>query len=263
MKLSISNIAWPATEDQSFYSLMQSMGFVGIEIAPTRIFTESPYQKIPEAKVFADELKRDFGLAISSMQSICFGRDEAIFGTEEERKAISNYIKESIDFAAAINCKNLVFGSPKNRIIGENQQGIALAFFKDLGDYAASKNTILAFEPNPDIYGTNFINTTQEAVDFVKQVNSAGLKVNLDFGTFLYNKEQFEVIADHIDLINHVHISEPYLEKIQAHDEHLQLAALLREKQYANYVSIEMKNLGNTESVKEVMAYTKQLFDAV
>jgi len=263
MKLSISNIAWPANQDQQLYKFMQSMGFAGLEIAPTRIFTESPYQKIPEAKAFADELKRDFGLAISSMQSICFGCDEAIFGTEEERETISNYIKESIDFAAAINCKNLVFGSPKNRIIGENQQGIALTFFKDLGDYAASKNTILAFEPNPDIYGTNFINTTQEAVDFVKQVNSVGLKVNLDFGTFLYNKEQFEVIADHIDLIHHVHISEPYLEKIQVHDEHLQLAALLREKQYANYVSIEMKNLGNTESVKEVMAYTKQLFDAV
>lgn len=263
MKLSISNIAWPAAEDPHMYAHLQSQGFSGLEIAPTRIFTESPYQRIPEAIAFADELKHNFGLSISSLQSICFGRNEAIFGAEEERDAISTYIKESIDFAASISCKNLVFGSPKNRIIGENQQEIAIGFFKVLGDYAASKDTILALEPNPDIYGTNFINTTQEAVDFVKQVNSDGLRVNLDFGTFLYNQEQFEVIADHIDLIHHVHISEPYLEKIQVRNEHLQLAALLREKQYANYVSIEMKNLGDTNVVKEAMAYTKQLFDAV
>ena len=43
-------------------------------------------------------------------------------------------------------------------------------FFNILGDYAKLKNTVIALEANPDIYGTNFINTTKEAFSFVKKL---------------------------------------------------------------------------------------------
>jgi sugar phosphate isomerase/epimerase len=262
MKLSISNIAWSAEHDLEMYDFLKENSYSGLEIAPTRILPELPYQRLSEAKQFQLFLETDYNLKISSIQSICFGKNEPVFGSAQERKIIFDYVKEAIDFASAISCNNVVFGSPKNRIIHENQWDIALDFFGQLGDYAASKNTVLAIEPNPTIYGTNFINTTPEAFDFVKQVNSKGLMVNLDFGTCLNNSESLSDIKDNLHLVNHIHISEPYLEEVQEREAHDELSKMLQKMNYDNFVSIEMKNLNSIALVKNKIQYVKQLFYA-
>jgi len=261
MKLSISNIAWSAQDDQEMYGYLSQEGF-GLEIAPTRIFENDPYGDLKKAIQFKKELEAEYGFSISSMQSICFGRHEAIFGSEEERKAIFDYTKKAIDFASAINCNNLVFGSPKNRIIGENQMEIAHDFFKGLGEYAQSKNTIMAIEANPEIYGTNFINTTQEAFDFVKEIKCSGLLVNVDLGTILNNNESLDIVEKNLNLVNHIHISEPYLERIVPRKMHEDLSEMLVQNKYDKYVSIEMKNQNSIELVRETANYVKSIFYA-
>ena len=45
MKLSMSNIAWKEEQDAYIYENMRELGFDGLEIAPTRIFQEMPYEK--------------------------------------------------------------------------------------------------------------------------------------------------------------------------------------------------------------------------
>ena len=114
MKLSISNIAWDKKYDEDMYEYLALSGFEGIEIAPTRIIENNPYDNLDKAREFKS-LMDNKGLEISSMQSIWFGRDERIFYTEKERKDLLNYTEKAIDFASIIRCKNLVFGSPKNR----------------------------------------------------------------------------------------------------------------------------------------------------
>ena len=259
MKLSISNIAWSAENDLEMYDFLSQEGFT-LEIAPTRIFENNPYEDLSKASRFQKDLLAKYGFGISSMQSICFGRSEAIFGSEEERKAIFHYTLKAIDFASAIDCNNLVFGSPKNRIIGENQMEIAYDFFKGLGKYAESKNTIMALEANPEIYGTNFITTTQQAFDFVKEANCPGLMVNVDLGTILNNNESLEILEKNLKLVNHIHISEPYLERIVERKIHEDLAKMLVENKYDKFVSIEMKNQNSIESVKETANYIKSIF---
>lgn len=260
MKLAISNIAWSAESDDSMYSFLKSEGFEGLEIAPTRLFPENAYDKLAEAQLFEHLLYQKYNLTIPSMQAICFGRDEAIFGTAEERNSLKQYIKKAIDFASVLKCKNLVFGSPKNRIIGDNQEDAAVDFFSELGNYAEAKNTVFSMEPNPEIYGTNFLNTTGEAIDFVKEIKCNGLKVNVDLGAIIYNNETVDTIANNIDLINHIHISEPYLEPISERAIHRELYLLLKEYKYDNFVSIEMKNTNDVSLVKNAIYYLKDVF---
>ena len=38
------------------------------------------------------------------MQSIWFGRQERLFGSEEEREILIDYTKKAVDFAVAIQC---------------------------------------------------------------------------------------------------------------------------------------------------------------
>lgn len=263
MKLSISNIAWTYKDDEEMYKHMSDSNFNGLEIAPTRIFTENPYEKLDLAKIFSDEIKTKYNLLVSSMQSILFGKEERIFGSKNERDLLVKYTKMAIDFASMINCHNLVFGSPKNRIIDNHKQlPVAVEFFKELGDYAFKKNTIVSIEPNPKIYGTNFINTTEEAFELVKNINSPGLMVNVDLGTIIQNKENIKIITDNIHLVNHVHISEPNLTVIKKRSIHKELAYELKNTGYDKYVSIEMKNTGEIGDVKQTMSYIGEIFNA-
>ena len=260
MKLSISNIAWSKDKDEEMYKYLSKIKFSGIEIAPTRIFEENPYSRIEEAKHWKQELENKYNLEISSMQSIWFGKQGNIFN-EEEAKEFIDYTKKAIDFASTIKCNNLVFGCPKNRIIPEGKsEDDVIGFFKTLGDYAKERKTVVALEPNPTIYGTNFINYTNQALEFVKKVNSDGLKVNVDFGTIIENKEELDTVFSNIDFVNHIHISEPNLEPVKEREEHKVLADNLRKLDYDKYVSIEMKNTGDMEKVRKVIEYVKEIF---
>lgn len=242
IKLSISNIAWAAEHDAEMYLFLQDLGFNGLEIAPTRIFPDLPYNNISKAKEWANEIKGKYGLVIPSMQSIWYGHQEKIFGSEEERRTLIDYTKKAIDFAEALGCKNMVFGNPKNRDTDDIQgiYPVAIDFFREIGDYALEHNTIIAIEPNPTIYNTRFLNYTEQAVEMAYKCGSNGVKVNVDLGTIIYNKESINYLKKIPEFINNVHISEPGLAAIEERELHTQLFSILNEIGYDRFVSIEM-----------------------
>ena len=261
MKLSASNIGWKKEEDERILRYMSDLGFNGLEIAPTRIFPERPYDNIAEISEYAKSLSTEYGIQICSMQSIWYGQGGMIFGSEEERNALILYTKKAIDFAEAAGCGNLVFGCPKNRVLPEGGDiETAVVFFRELGEYAAEHHTVLSMEANPPIYNTNFINTTSEAVIFAGKVASSGFKINLDVGTMLENGEDTAVIRDKISLVNHVHISEPFLKPVCEHSLHRDLADLLKMNAYKGFVSIEAGAQDNTDSLLRSMEYVKEIF---
>lgn len=258
--LSISNLAWNDGDGEKVYELMKRLGFCAIEIAPTKLFPQNPYEHIGEAELWAKNLKDKYRFLVSSMQSIWYGRSEKLFGTQSERDFLLDYTKRAVDFAAAVGCKNLVFGCPKNRAKPENaSEEIAVAFFKELGGYAFSRGTCIGLEANPEIYGTNFVNTTREAFDLIQKVASPGFKLNLDIGTMIQNTESATELKGKLSLINHVHISEPFLKKIEKRSLHKEVASLLRAENYSGFVSIEM-SAQNIQDIEEVMKYVKEIF---
>ena len=69
MKLAISNIAWTKDNDKAVWQHMSKNDFSGLEIAPTRLLAENPYDSIIEAIQFAKDLTDTYNLLIPSMQS--------------------------------------------------------------------------------------------------------------------------------------------------------------------------------------------------
>ena len=261
MKFSISNIGWVNESNQKVYELMKNNGFSGLEIAPTRIFPENPYQNLNVAKEWSISIKNEYGFIISSMQSIWYGRSEKVFGTKEERSTLLEYTKKAIDFAEVIGCSNLVFGSPKNRSIPDGLTAEeSIPFFRQIGDYAFAHNCVIAMEANPPIYNTNFLNTTKQALEFIKMVNSDGFLLNLDVGTMIENGEKVSVLDGNEQYIHHVHISEPRLKPIEKRKLHTQLAALLKEIGYDRYISIEVGKQDKIEALSLMMEYVKDVF---
>lgn len=267
MKLSISNIAWDAEHDKSVYEIMDQMGFSGLEIAPTRWVQKTPYENVEKACQIAKMLKKDYGFVVSSMQSIWFGKSEQIFANEKERQELLEYTKKAIDYAQAIGCKNLVFGCPKSRNIleewalsPEETETIAVTFFRELGDYAALKGTVIGMEANPAIYNTNFVNTTEQAFDLIEKVNSKGFLLNLDVGTMIQNEEAISLLKGKVHLINHIHVSEPWLKPIEERKLHKELVETLIEENYEKFISIEMGKQEDIDVIQNVMKYISEVF---
>lgn len=260
-KLAVSNIGWGVEQDIRVYEIMKKYGYSGLEIAPTRIFPVAPYEKKREAATWSAKLKSRYGISIPSMQSIWYGRKEKVFGGENERKILVDYTQKAIDFAVAIDCKNLVFGCPGNREIPEGADPeLGILFFREIGNYACAKGTVIGFEANPQIYNTNYMNDTVSALELIERVDSKGFLLNLDIGTMIENEEPIDELTGKVKYINHVHISEPKLKPIKERPLHKDLKVLLETEKYQGYVSIEMGKTDDIKMIESCMEYVRGIF---
>lgn len=256
-KLAASNIGWQAQDDEAVYAALQTLGFAGLEIAPTRFVGERPYCKAGAAARKAAQLKERFGLCIPSMQSIWFGRTENIFDARGAA-LLAEYTRRAVDFSAAVGCPSLVFGNPRQRRIPEDTCAEdALGFFAGISAYARQHGAVIALEANPPVYNTNFCNASAGAFAYARRV--PGLRVNYDLGTMLTNGESLDILFKNLDIVSHIHLSEPQLAPIAPRAEHRMLADGLRRAGYAGFVSIEMKTQP-LDTVREVLAYTAEVF---
>ena len=261
MKLSVSNIAWAPEHDAAVFAMMQKAGCTGLEIAPTRILPDNPYDRISEAVRFAAAVREEYGFCVPSMQSIWFGRTEKVFGPPEERARLVSYTKKAVNFAEAIGCRNLVFGCPRHRVLPEGADpAAAVPFFREIAEYARAHHTVIALEANPPMYHTNFVNTTAEALELIREVGSEGFRLNLDIGTMIENGESVSVIRGTERLIHHVHLSEPGLGAIQKRPLHRELAECLRAAGYAGFVSLETGRCGDSEALKRMIGILAETF---
>ncbi|BDR56489.1 sugar phosphate isomerase/epimerase family protein [Xylocopilactobacillus apis] len=262
VKLAISQIAWDLKNDDEILPFLETNNYQGIELIPTKIQLENPYDHVEQFKKYFEKLSK-YHLVVPSMQSLIYGRTENIFDPKDG-PILVNYLKKAISFAGQLGIKNLVFGSPKNRLLPDNySEDKIINIFKELGDYALENQTIFAVEANPSIYGGNFILTTKEAIDLIKKVNSQGLKLNLDLGTVIENNEDLsDILSNDLNLINHIHLSEPSLKKVLIH-ENLYSVLSQHLKDYSGFLSIEMKNLNDLNATKEIILEIKEYFSNV
>lgn len=267
MKLSMSNIAWAPEERFEAYAAMAEADFTGLEIAPGLFFHSSGDPFVPDEAKAREALAEmsDHGLSLVSMQSLLFGVEGAsLFDGEEARGALVTGMERAIDLAGRFAIPNLVFGSPAQRCVPDDMEMAraldeAAEVFRRLGDRACEAGTCISVEANPAAYGTNFLNTLDEAADFVRIVDHSGIAVILDLGAMHMN-ESFDKVPALLEEIsaklNHVHVSEPDLAPAPA-DPHA-LAPILRSLEkigYSKAVSIEMRrDDSGMEAVKSSIA---------
>ncbi|ELB2793011.1 sugar phosphate isomerase/epimerase family protein [Aeromonas hydrophila] len=262
MKLCASNIAWEKGDDENVYDVLNELGFHGLEIAPTRWVPENPYDTDNRTycRNKAEDIEDRWGLHLASMQSIWYGRTENIFGNEDERQSIYAYMCKAIDFAKYIHCPHIVFGCPKNRnVISENSLINGIELIIAFAEYAKKNGVVIGLEANPVIYGTNFVNTNADAASLVREVNLSSLRLNLDIGAFIYNKEKLDDIRMILDVVSHIHISEPFLELIVRREEHKSISDMLLDLDYQGYISLEMKKCSLPNLIDSVK-YMREVF---
>jgi sugar phosphate isomerase/epimerase len=253
VNLAVSNIAWAPAERLDAYNLMETAGLTGLEIAPGLFFSaaDDPFAPDDATEIAAMAEIGARGLSLVSMQSLLFGVHSAsLFGDKEELAAFENGMNRAIDLAGRLGIPNLVFGSPLQRRFPDGMApndafARAAEVFHRLGERAISAGTIIAVEPNPAAYGTNFLNTLEEAEHFIIQVAHPAIALNLDLGAMHMNGTFATVVGrvgTLLPFLAHVHVSEPKLAPAPADTTELEpVLSALRAKGYTRAVSIEMK----------------------
>lgn len=270
MKISISNIAWKQQQLSEMIKLFRGFNVDGLEIAPTMIW-QDPYMQVDdnEIKSFRKYLLQN-GLEVSALQSVLYGKPNLqIFKDDEVRKQMLSHLEHVFNFAAKLNARSVVFGSPKNRIRGDLEDSlvreIALQFFCQVGDLAKVNDIVLCIEPNPKEYACDFLTNTADVHSFVGLLNHPNVLMNIDVGAMILNQEDPKsVLKICQNEIGHLHISEPYLAQVGNFAEfHNQVADSLADIKYSGWVSIEMKSTPGEAAIhctKESLSFVQTVY---
>lgn len=246
MRLAISNIAWDPAEDLAVGELLVARGVDAIDVAPGKYFPE------PEEARDADILAvrdwwSDRGIAITGMQALLFGTTGLnVFGSPDIQAAMLRHLAAVCRIGAGLGATQLVFGSPRNRdrdgLDDSETSAIALPFFRALGDIAAAQGVSICLEPNPPRYGANFMTSSPETAQMVRQIAHPAIRMQFDTGALAINGEDpMTVLEDCAPLIGHVHASEPDLVPLgDGGTDHGRAARALAQYLPDTVVSIEM-----------------------
>lgn len=253
MIFAASNIAWPCEYRLQAYAALLKQGFEGLEIAPSLFFfdADDPFNPAKQQFDRARSEIADFSLSLVSMQSVLFGVGGAeLFGGVDALLKFETGMCRAIRLAGQLGVPNIVFGSPKQRIVPKNmseQRALdrAIEVFRRLGAVAQSEGTVIAIEANPAVYGTNFLTHGESALDFVRHTEHPAVRFNLDIGAMHINGDFCQthtLIKAAGNLISHVHFSEALLAPAPHNSmQALQVIATLQEIGYDRAVSIEMR----------------------
>ncbi len=223
MQLAVSNIAWPTELEHEAAKRLAALGLTGVEIAPTKVWRE-PVATSPLEAARYRGFWESHGLRIVALQSLLFGHNDLqLFQHAASRQAMFERLSGMIRLAALLGAEVLVFGSPKNRVVGTvapvQAHCIALEFFRRLGQFAHDQGVWFCIEPNPSQYGCDFVTTAAEGLALVESVAQPGFGLHLDAGGMtLAGDNAHEVMPEAGKWWRHFHVSEPFLQPVGSGD---------------------------------------------
>ena len=257
MTIAISNIAWNEP-DESVSRVMREFGVAGVEIAPTKVWPAPLEATESEVRAYRDSWDRR-GIRIVALQSLLFGRlDLTLFQSGQARAKMFEYLAGVIRLGSRLGASVCVFGSPKNRLAGtlnpDELEEIAVPFFRDVGQVAAENGLTFCLEPNPTIYGCDYITNSQEGLELARKVNSPGFGLHLDAAAMTASQETVPAALSRVGLaLKHFHASEIHLAPIGAGTvNHNEFAAALRQIHYTGWVSIEMRSVAGSDDISRI-----------
>jgi sugar phosphate isomerase/epimerase len=244
-ELSVSNIAFPENELNRAIALLKELGVDGVEVAPFHAFGRWDVGPA-EVAAFRNNLTQQ-NLRCPALQGIVYHAGAAhLFASEEAREALHRHLVMVARMAGALGAAACVFGAPKLRdpadLPPNEARRIAVDFFKRIGPVFASEGSKLTLEPNARRYGCRFITTTAEAIGLLDEIDTAGVGLQIDTGTFFLEGEDPEILMRAVRYAAHAHLSEPDLAPLGSTGvDHRALADALRRSGYCRSLSIEMR----------------------
>lgn len=244
--LCVSNICVNNILQIQFASILKLYGIQNIQIAPTKLIKSWDELANLDLSIY-----KNLGLNIYSFQSITYTLNNLNIFDINTQHTLFEHLKKVIDCAEKNNIKVLVFGCPHNRKILDktlDNNKIFINFFKKIGDYLQGKNVIICLENNSKLYNCNFINTIQECSYFVRKINKNNIKMMVDLGNAVMEKDEWYYLKQYMDIIYNIDVSHSFMKNFSnPHESNYIFNFLIKNNNYNKIINLEMliKNENN------------------
>lgn len=214
--------------DYELIKMISEAGFDYVEMRAMLVAALSDEEFLKLAKTL-EELKLGCDCCCA-----LFPKTIRVTGSEIDFKLIEEYIEKTFSRCARLGAKKIVFGSAPARALDENTD-------EDTGYTQISEVISRVIVPACEKYGItvvmeplradacNFINTLADGARVVNTVKSPYIQLLGDTIHMNTNSDNVDDVIKYRDILKHVHISE--------------LARVLPEDGYSDYVSAVLKNL--------------------
>jgi len=253
-KFCVSNISNSNLNNEQYYSILKHYGIKYIEIAPTKFGSwNDMFTNIINFTNIKNKMEL-FGLNLYSFQSITYNITNNIF--DDNNSELILHLQKVIDLACNNGIKNIVFGCPKNRKIlnasNINNDSKFIDVFIKLGNYINDRDLIISIENNSKKYDCNYLNTIEEVGEFVIKINHTKIKMMVDIGNCIMENDNIENLIYYKDIINHIHISMPFLNPLINYNSkiYIQFIQILKQINYDKVISLEFLNNNENELEK-------------
>ena len=269
MKFGICNEIFKGWSFEKTAGFVSSLGYRGIEIAPFT-FADSAEDISASQRKRIRRLAKENNLEIIGLHwLLAFPEGLSLSSPEEQiRKKTTRYLEELINLCADLEGKLMVFGSPKQRSIfpsstyEDTWNYLKEAFLKVL-PLAKERKVVIALEPLAGSE-TNFINTADEAIKMIKEVNHPNFQLNLDVKAMSdEEKSMAEIILSAGDYLFHFHANDPnLLGPGFGQVDYQPIKEALEKIKYNNYISVEVFDFSpGAEAIAEKsLNYLKKIF---
>jgi len=269
MKFAICNEIFKDWKLQDSFKYMAKAGYEGVEIAPFTIAETVKDISASERKRIRDGGARA-GLEVAGIHWVLV-KPEGLYMNHPEsaiRERTADYFCALVDFCADIGGKTMVVGSPKQRnvldgISKEQAWDWALGTFRNAVRQAEEREITICIEPLSPVE-TNFINTAQEALEFVRALPSPRFKIILDVKAMCSESKPIpQIISESWPNFSHFHANDKNLKGPGFGEVDFKpIASALKAKGYSGYVSVEVFNFdeGAEMIATRSLEYLKRVF---
>lgn len=267
--LSLSSLALGRREFDDSTRLLHKYGIEGVELAPTAVWGSRCRPTALQLSSERGRWERE-GITIGSIQSILYGSPELQLFDKDTQPLLATRLIEMADIASGLGATHMVFGSPRNRLRKslnrETATRIAVDFFGDLVADLRERNVVLTLEPNPPLYGADFMISYSEVLDVVNSVGSAQIASQIDTGCVTLAGED-PAGCVHRRVPGHVHISAPGIGELPG-DHGIdwgEFRVALAEEGYAGHLNIEIlpDRLSSPAQLDDSLGWASMFFGAV
>ena len=268
MKFGICNEVFEGWSIDDSIRFVAETGYDAIEIAP---FTLAQYvTQVPISE--RDRIRKlavDNGIVISAIHWVLI-KTEGLYMTHTDpviRQRTSDYFCELVDFCSDLGAEKIVVGSPKLRnllpgVSFEQALELARETFMPAVKHAEDKKVTICFEPLAPSE-TDFINTAEEATNFVGQFDSDSFKIILDVKAMCSELKSIpEIIKDSHPNFAYFHCNDANLKGPGFGEvDFLPIFKALKEVKYNGFASVEVFDFeeGAEKISKDSLNYMKEV----
>lgn len=236
-KLCVSNICVNNISQLQFSLILKLFGIRNIQIAPTKLIKSWNDLKNLDLSIYQS-------LNIYAFQSITYTLDHLNIFDLSTQEDLFEHLKKVIDQSERLGVKVLVFGCPKNRkVLDEtlDNNKIFIEFFRKIGDYLEDKNVKICLENNSKGYNCNFINTIQECSYLVREINKDNIRMMVDLGNAVMEKDDWYYLKKNIDIIYNIDVAHSYMKDFsEVHESNEIFNFVIKNNNYDQMINLEM-----------------------